>query len=120
MSYPYDPDSLVLRKERDEFYRKEQERLNANQQSGTKQPGTRKLGSMVHHPRHYNIHPSGVECIDIIESFPFNIGTAMKHLWRAGEKPGTPELEDLQKALWYVNREIQRRTPKPVEDEGLI
>ena len=40
----------------------------------------------VDHPKHYNKHPSGVECIDIIEHFPTNIGMSMKHMWRAGEK----------------------------------
>jgi hypothetical protein len=60
----------------------------------------------VDHPDHYNRHPSGVECIDIIEQYPFNIGTAMKHLWRAALKGEA--ITDLKKAAWYVNREIER------------
>ena len=60
----------------------------------------------VAHPEHYNQHPAGIECIDVVEHFPFNVGNAIKYLWRAGLK-GCQE-EDLQKALWYVQREIER------------
>lgn len=61
----------------------------------------------VNHPRHYNANPSGVECITVIEHMPFNIGNAMKHLWRCDEKEDP--LVELRKALWYVNREIEKR-----------
>jgi hypothetical protein len=61
----------------------------------------------VNHPEHYNTHPSGVECIQIIEHFNFNIGAAVKHLWRAGIKTPDP-IEDLRKAIWYVQKEIDR------------
>lgn len=61
---------------------------------------------MVDHPAHYNAHPSGVECIDIIEHMTFNVGAAVKHLWRAGLKGSA--LEDLRKAAWYLQREIKR------------
>jgi hypothetical protein len=64
----------------------------------------------VHNPKHYNEHPSGVECIDIIEHMTFNSGTAVKYLWRAGLKPGEETIEDLKKALWYVGREIEKIT----------
>ncbi len=63
------------------------------------------MSDNVNHPRHYTSHPSGVETITITEHMNFNIGNAMKYLWRAGMKNG---LEDLQKAAWYVNREIER------------
>ena len=63
--------------------------------------------SNVDHPKHYNSHPSGVECIDIIEHFSFNIGAAMKYIWRADYKANP--VEDLQKAIWYLEREVQRR-----------
>lgn len=59
----------------------------------------------VNHPEHYTAHPSGVECIDISEHFGFNLGNAIKYVWRAELKGG---LEDLRKAVWYINREIQR------------
>ena len=60
----------------------------------------------INHPPHYNNHPSGVECIEIIEYFNFNIGNAIKYLWRAGLKGDA--LEDLRKAKWMIDREIQR------------
>ena len=59
----------------------------------------------VDHPAHYNSHPSGVECITVVEHMTFNIGNAIKYLWRADHKNG---LEDLKKAEWYVRREIER------------
>lgn len=62
----------------------------------------------VNHPPHYNKHPSGVECIEIIQWFSFNIGTAMKHLWRAGMKPGADTIEDLDKAIRYIEFEKER------------
>ena len=61
---------------------------------------------MVNHPPHYGQHPSGVECIRIAEHYNFNVGNAIKYLWRAGLKGGL--LEDLQKAEWYIHREIER------------
>lgn len=64
----------------------------------------------VNHPPHYNSHPTGIEAIDVIEELPFNIGTAIKYLWRQGLKPGEDELKDLRKAIWYIEREIKRRT----------
>lgn len=63
--------------------------------------------SSINHPKHYNAHPSGVECIDVVETYSFNVGNAIKYLWRAGLKSKDP-LEDLRKAEWYVRREIQR------------
>lgn len=66
----------------------------------------------VNHPKHYNEHPTGVECIDIIEWMAWNIGTAVKHLWRAGLKPGTDSIQDMRKAIWYIEREIQRISTK--------
>lgn len=62
----------------------------------------------VNHPRHYNDHPSGVECITIVEEFNFNLGNAIKYIWRAGLKPGADAQQDLAKALWYIQREMQR------------
>jgi len=60
----------------------------------------------VEHPSHYTAHPSGVECIAITEHFNFNLGNAIKYLWRAGLKGD--QVEDLRKAAWYINREIER------------
>ena len=65
------------------------------------------MADSVNHPSHYNEHPSGVECITIVEHFGFCIGNAIKYLWRAGLKGDA--IEDLKKARWYVDREIERR-----------
>lgn len=65
------------------------------------------MNDPVNHPSHYTSHPSGVECIQITEHMSFCIGNAIKYLWRADEK-GAP-IEDLQKAIWYIQREIERR-----------
>jgi hypothetical protein len=62
----------------------------------------------VINPAHYRMHPSGVECIDIIEVFPHNIAACMGYLWRAGLKPGAAQLDDMRKAAWHLNREIER------------
>lgn len=61
---------------------------------------------VVEKPKHYNVHPSGVECIQITEHMKFNIGNAIKYLWRCDHKNG---LEDLKKARWYIEREIKLR-----------
>ena len=60
----------------------------------------------VHHPSHYTSHPSGVECIDVAEHWTFCLGNALKYLWRAGSKGDT--VEDLEKSVWYIRREIER------------
>ena len=67
---------------------------------------------MVNHPPHYKTgaHCPGcgreIEAIDIIEDMTLVRGTAVKYLIRAGEKYDT--VEDLQKAIWYINREIAK------------
>lgn len=63
----------------------------------------------VNHPKHYCSHPSGVECIQITEHMNFCLGNAIKYIWRAGEKDQAKEIEDLEKAKWYISREIMRR-----------
>lgn len=61
----------------------------------------------VYHPPHYNSHPSGVECITVTEHMNFNLGNAIKYIWRAGLKSDAP-ITDLEKARWYIEREIGR------------
>ena len=61
----------------------------------------------VNHPPHYTAHPSGVECIQITEHMGFCLGNAVKYIWRADLKGNA--IEDLQKARFYINREIARR-----------
>jgi hypothetical protein len=63
---------------------------------------------VVDNPRHYTSHPSGVECIQVVEHMPFCLGNAMKYIWRAGLKDD--EVTDLRKAVWYLEREIRRRS----------
>ena len=66
----------------------------------------------INHPSHYNEHPSGVECIDIVQHFNFNVGNAIKYLWRAGLKGNREnkacKKQDLEKAKWFIEREIGR------------
>lgn len=79
------------------------------------------MSERVDHPRHYNSHPSGVECIDIAEHLSFNVGNAMKYLWRAGLKPEADVVDDLHKARWYIEREVTRLEAKRktcVVDDG--
>lgn len=67
----------------------------------------------VNHPKHYNSHPSGVECIDIVRHYDFNIGNVIKYVWRAGLKTESgmscrdKQIEDLEKAIFYLNDEIK-------------
>ena len=60
---------------------------------------------MVDHPSHYN---QGIETIEYIESWSmnFNTGNVIKYVTRAGYKNN--QLEDLKKAMWYLQREIDR------------
>lgn len=68
---------------------------------------------MVNHPSHYTSHPSGIECIEITRHYCFDIGSAIKYLWRAGLKVEEgmtnkdKEIEDLNKAIWYINDRIK-------------
>ena len=68
----------------------------------------------VEHPSHYTSHPSGIECIDITRHYCFDIGNAIKYLWRSGLKYEEgisdidKEIEDLNKAIWYINDHINQ------------
>ena len=68
------------------------------------------MGENVNHPSHYNV--GGIEVIDAIEAWGlgegFNKGNAIKYIARAGHKDAAKEIEDLEKAAWYINREIER------------
>ena len=60
----------------------------------------------VNHPSYYT---DGIEVIDYIESkrFPYHLGNAVKYLSRVGKKDRTKTVEDLRKAIWYINRYIK-------------
>lgn len=70
--------------------------------------------STVNHPKYYNSDPSGIECIEVARHRNFNVGNALKYLWRAGLKQEEglsskeKQIEDLNKAIWYINDEIKR------------
>ncbi len=92
-------------------------------------PGRRKIAvpsevedDPVNRPFHYTSHPSGVECITITQHHNFCIGNAMKYLWRQGLKRGSPAVQDLRKAVWYIEQEIRRLegepSPAPCEREA--
>lgn len=57
-------------------------------------------------PDHYRRHPSGIECIEVTRHMNFNVGNAIKYLWRYMDK-GDP-IENLKKAQWYIDDEIRR------------
>ncbi len=66
------------------------------------------MSDPVDHPPHYTQHPSGVECIQVIEHMGFCLGNAVKYIRRADLK--NDAIEDLKKARWYLDREIALRT----------
>lgn len=61
----------------------------------------------VNHPAHYTKHPSGVECIEITQHMGFNLGNALKYIWRCDLKHDA--IEDLEKAKWYLQKELDKR-----------
>lgn len=63
---------------------------------------------VVNQPKHYTSDPSGVECIQITRHRNFNIGNAIKYLWRAGLKDSSKHIQDLEKAVFYIQDEIER------------
>ena len=64
------------------------------------------MTDMVNHPPHYTVHPSGVEAIEITRHMNFNLGNAIKYVWRADLKGNATQ--DLQKAIFYIQDEISR------------
>lgn len=92
----------------------------------------------VNHPKHYTSDPSGIECIDITRHRNFNVGNAIKYLWKAGLKEDKDrkliykQVEDLNKAVWYLVDEIHRlggrctvktdsiNTCLPIDNESII
>lgn len=68
--------------------------------------GAVETSNAVDHPSHYTWLPNGLEVIDLTEHLNFSRGNAVKYICRADRKGN--ELEDLQKARWYIEREIQR------------
>lgn len=63
-------------------------------------------GSAVDHPAHYNLHPSRVEAVEVIEYLTGNLFNTVKYVWRADHKGKT--VEDIEKSIWYIKRELGR------------
>ena len=77
---------------------------------------SQEMNDPVNHPKHYTQGEAkcsrcdtGIECIDVTRHMTFNIGNAVKYLWRFQDKGG---LEDLKKARWYLEDEIKQREAK--------
>lgn len=68
----------------------------------------------VNHPSHYTDGPAcpacgaTIECITVVQRMNFNVGNAVKYLWRAGKKDPKKHIEDLRKAAWYATKEADR------------
>ena len=75
------------------------------------------MNDNVNHPSHYT--DGKIEVIDFIEdkNLNFHRGNAVKYIARAGKKNPEKEVEDLEKAVWYINREIKRLKCEPEEFE---
>jgi len=74
------------------------------------------MNDPVNHPKHYVDHPSGVECIQITEHMGFNLGNAVKYIWRCDLKKDA--IEDLKKAVWYLQRKIAKREKNESKSSG--
>lgn len=61
----------------------------------------------VYHPTHY-VFSNGAEVIDLTENLSFNAGNVVKYAARAGRKDPSKAVEDLEKARFYLDREIKR------------
>ena len=70
------------------------------------------MNDNVNHPAHYT--DGKIEVIDFIEDkrLNFHRGNAVKYIARAGKKDPAKEIEDLEKAVWYLQREIEKLKEK--------
>ena len=77
----------------------------------------RHLNDAVNHPSHYT--DGKIEVIDFIEDkgLGFCLGNAVKYIARAGKKDPAKEIEDLKKAIWYINRRIQELEQETESEE---
>ena len=70
------------------------------------------MSDPVTHPAHYTMHPSGVECLTITRHMGFNLGNAVKYIWRADLKGNS--IQDLRKAAFYIADEIAKREAEQI------
>jgi len=66
------------------------------------------MKEQVNHPQHYGGEDNPYEAIKVIEAWrlDFNLGNVVKYVSRAGKKSAETEIQDLEKALWYLQRRI--------------
>ena len=76
------------------------------------------MTDMINHPPHYTSHPSGVECLTITRHMGFNLGNAVKYIWRADLKGAA--IDDLRKAVFYIEDEIKRRDASVEKNKKLL
>lgn len=65
----------------------------------------------VNHPSHYGGKDNVYECIKVIDAWKLNfcLGTAVRYICRAGQKPDNSDIQDLEKAIWYLQHEVELR-----------
>ena len=68
----------------------------------------------IHHPKHYTSDDCGVEAIEVTSLLPACISNAVKYVWRCGKKD--EDLQELKKALWYINYSIDNDLPSFVDE----
>ena len=94
-----DSESVIEQMVKTKFYSEENSRGETSDETIPDDP--------IHHPKHYT-HYKGLEVIQLTEQMNFNRGNAVKYIARAGIKDQSKEIEDLEKAKWYIQREIDR------------
>ena len=71
------------------------------------------VADAIHHPKHYTSDDCGVEAIEVTSLLPACISNAVKYVWRCGKKD--EDLQELKKALWYINYSIDNDLPSFVD-----
>ena len=84
------------------------------------QPVHREIGrrkEMVNHPEHYGGKDNPYEAIKVIRAWnlSFSLGNVIKYVSRAGKKDPLKRLEDLHKAMWYLQEEIANEYEKSIK-----
>ncbi len=75
------------------------------------------MNDIINHPAHYTY--GKIECIDYIEDkgFGFHLANAVKYITRAGVKSSSTTVEDLRKAIWYINRYIELIEKERIDED---
>ena len=73
------------------------------------------MSDAVNHPSHYTsseakcrVCDEPIECIDVTQHMGFCLGNAVKYIWRAGLKSEDKTIQDLEKAMWYIRKHIEK------------